>query len=113
MFHRNDEIRGLPPFFPYDPRKEMTGFRRDGAVNANGTVTAGYNVGFNYDNNGNRTTVNESCCVASYTTVPTNQYMTDQTGNLNYDNNANLTGRGEWVYTYDQQNRLTSIDKAG
>jgi RHS repeat-associated protein len=41
--------------------------------------------------------------------VPNNQYLSDWTGALSYDDNANLKTRAGWTFTYDAQNRLTSI----
>ena len=35
---------------------------------------------------------------------------TAATDRLTYRQNANLTGRGGWTYTYDAQNRLITID---
>ena len=41
-----------------------------------------------------------------------NQYTQAGTATLTYDDNGNLTGDGEWSYTYDTDNRLKSATKA-
>ena len=101
---------GVADGFGFDPRNELTGFNQNGTLNTNGTVTGGYSIAISYDANGNRIAATEACCVASYSAAPNNQYLNDWTGNLTYDNNANLTSRSGWNFTYDAQNRLTAID---
>jgi len=95
--------------FSYDAQNEVTGYHHDGTVN-NGTVTGGYEIGITYDANGNRIAATEACCVAPYAAAQNNQYVSDWTGTLSYDGNANLTWRAGWAFGYDAQNRLLSID---
>ncbi|MEQ9449296.1 MAG: hypothetical protein RLN70_10385, partial [Rhodospirillaceae bacterium] len=45
-----------------------------------------------------------------YTANILNQYPTIGTNTLTYDGNGNLTGAGDWTYTYDEDNRLTDAD---
>ena len=100
---------GLADGFDYDVRSQWTAFNQNGTLNPNGTVSGGYYVGVTYDANGNRIAASEACCTTHYTTAASNQYKTDQTGTLSYDNNANLTSRAGWVFTYDAQNRLVTM----
>ena len=99
--------------FGYDALNQLTGYRHDGTVNQDGTVSGGYEIGISYDPNGNRIAATEACCVAPYSAAPNNQYTSDWTGALSYDSNANLTGRAGWGFAYDAQNRLTAIDSGG
>ena len=96
--------------FGYDPRSQVTAYQHDGTLNQDGSVSGGYGIGITYDANGNRIAATEACCVASYNTAPNNQYVSDWTGTLPYDQNGNLTGRAGWSFSYDAQNRLVSID---
>ena len=100
---------GVADGFSFDPRSELTGFNQNGTLNANGTVSAAYNVSITYDANGNRIDALDGN-IAHYNSAPNNQYATDWTGTLTYDNNANLITRAGWVYGYDAQNRLVAID---
>jgi RHS repeat-associated protein len=104
---------GVADGFGYDPRNQVTAYQHDGTLNQDGSVTGGYNIGISYDANGNRIAATEACCVAPYNTAPNNQYVSDWTGTLPYDANANLTGRAGWGFSYDAQDRLVSIDSGG
>jgi RHS repeat-associated protein len=100
---------GAADGFAYDPRNELTGFNQNGTLNANGTVSAAYNVSITYDANGNRVDASDGNN-AHYNSVPNNQYASDWSGGLGYDDNANLTARAGRAYGYDAQNRLITVD---
>lgn len=99
---------GAADGFSYNPGNELIGFNQNGTLNANGTVSAAYNVSITYDANGNRIDAFDGNN-AHYNTAPNNQYSSDWTGALNYDDNANLITRAGWTFTYDAQNRLVKI----
>ena len=93
----------------------MTCCQRDGTLNGDGTVSAGFwnNTGLHYDNNGNRTQVTGSGA-DTYAINNLNQYTSDaNTGGMGYDPKGNLTYASGWTYTYDAQNRLTRMENGG
>jgi len=70
------------------------------------------NTGYNYDKLGNRTTMTNGAAT-TYTANSLNQYATVNSDNLNYDPNGNLTGYAGKTFSYDYENRLTSVIASG
>jgi RHS repeat-associated protein len=106
---------GTADGYQYDPRDEVTGYKRDGTLNGDATVSAGFwnNTNLVYDNNGNRTQVT-GVGADNYTTNNLNQYTHDSnTGTMGYDPKGNLTSAAGWSYGYDAQNRLTTMQGPG
>ena len=52
IYERRDS--GAADGFSFDARNELTGFNQKGTLNANGAVSAAYNLSITYDANGNR-----------------------------------------------------------
>ena len=106
---------GTADGYQYNLRDELTGYKRDGDLNMDGTVSASFwnNTNLVYDNNGNRTQVT-GVGADTYTVNSLNQYTNDSnTGTMGYDPKGNLTSAAGWIYTYDAQNRLTRMETGG
>ena len=106
---------GTTDGYQYDPSDEVTGYQRDGNLNGDGTVSAvfGNNTSLAYDSNGNRTQVT-GVGADSYTVNNLNQYTNDtNTGTMLYNQKGDLTSAAGWTYTYDAQNRLTTMQGPG
>jgi RHS repeat-associated protein len=106
---------GTADGYQFDPRDELTGYKRDGDLNMDGTVSAGFwnNTNVVYDNNGNRTQVT-GVGAATYTHNNLNQYgNVSNLGELGYDPKGNLASATGWTYSYDAQNRLTMMQGPG
>ncbi|MGV3505398.1 MAG: RHS repeat-associated core domain-containing protein [Adhaeribacter sp.] len=89
--------------YGYDKINQLKEFRRGSSLQAQ----------FNYDGVGNRTTANLNGTAATFAVNSMNAYSSITAGeaqNLNYDANGNLTADGEHSFSYDSENRLTSID---
>jgi RHS repeat-associated protein len=69
---------------------------------------------YTYDGVGNRTASHLS---ASYGYQPFNRLASTATATYSYDNNGNLVSKsdalGTWTFGYDEENRLTEINKPG
>src|ERR1051326_714592 len=67
-----------------------------------------------YDGVGNRTASHFS---ASYGYQPFNRLTSTASATYGYDNNGNLVSKsdalGTWTFAYDEENRLTQVDKPG
>ena len=106
---------GTADGYQFDPRDQLTGYKRDGTLNGDGTVTvpSWNNTNLVYDNNGNRTQVT-GVGADTYSVNSLNQYTSDtNTGTMDYDPKGNLTSAAGWTYGYDAQNRLTTMQGPG
>ena len=115
--HQSYEQRdwGTTDGYQYDPSDEVTGYQRDGNLNGDGTVSAvfGNNTSLAYDSNGNRTQVT-GVGADSYAVNSLNEYTSDtNTGTMLYNQKGDLTSAAGWTYTYDAQNRLTTMQGPG
>jgi RHS repeat-associated protein len=119
MGRRIFERRDFAPTdgYQYDPSDELTSYKRDGTLNGDGTVSASFwnSTGLIYDNNGNRTEMNGGATgTITYAHNTLNQYdSVSSMGSLDYDGKGNLASADGWTYTYDAQNRLTTMQGAG
>ena len=66
---------------------------------------------FSYDPVGNRLTGPERHDVYRYNEV--NELVSSRRTGYQYDYNGNLTGKDDWTYVYDYENRLIKATKAG
>ena len=67
---------------------------------------------FTYDDAGNRINVNDAGGTSSYMTNALNQYTAVGGVSYTYDDNGNMTYDGANLYSYDPENRLTTVEKA-
>jgi len=84
----------------YDNLNRLT--NSDGPWGQDGAFELGT---FTYDALGNRNTSIIGSNSATFTYDPS----TNRLNNLTYDNNGNVTGDGNFTYTYDSDNRLTQV----
>ena len=106
---------GMADGYEHDPTDQITGYKRDGTLNADGTVTAGFGNSstLSYDGTGNRIQVS-GMSGSSYAVNSLNQYTSaSNVGSLDYDPKGNLTSADGWTYSYDAQNRLTRMERPG
>jgi hypothetical protein len=92
---------GTADGYQFNARDELTGYQRDGDLNMDGSVSAGFwnNTTLVYDNNGNRTQVT-GVGADTYTANGLNQYSHDSnTGTMGYDPKGNLTSAAGWTYS--------------
>jgi YD repeat-containing protein len=97
--------------YVYDPSDELTGYKRDGSLNSDGTVSAAFwnNTALSYDGTGNRVQVTGNGA-NSYSVNSLNQYTSDANGAMGYDPKGNLSSCDGWTYGYDAQNRMITAD---
>ena len=96
--------------YGYDPIDQVTQVK----YNYNATTnTQDRLVNYSYDPAGNRSSVTDNGAPTTYTPNVLNQYTAVGSLHPTYDNNGNLTGQGQWTYTYDALNRMTSAFKNG
>jgi len=84
----------------YDNLNRLT--NSDGPWGQNGAFELGT---FTYDALGNR----DTSIIGSNSAAFTYSTTTNRLNNLTYDNNGNVTGDGNFTYTYDADNRLTQV----
>jgi RHS repeat-associated protein len=87
------------------------GYDRTGQLTSVALPT-GSTVQYNYDAAGNRTSVVSSGGTVDYDVNNQNQYTSVGGGAYRYDQDGNLISRvnnGNWSYTYDADNHLTSV----
>jgi len=91
--------------YGYNSRSEVTG--------ATATTRTAYDFDYTYDNIGNRATYAVAGGTATTYTPPNevNQYIVtaNPTEAFYYDDDGNLTEDGDFEYTWDAENRLTSV----
>ena len=92
--------------YVYDPIDQVTTVKYNFNAAAN---TQDRRVVYSYDERGNRISVRvDNNVPTSYTADNLNRYTSIGGDTPGYDANGNLTSQGDWSYTYDAQNRLTS-----
>ncbi|MEN3368002.1 MAG: hypothetical protein V7609_145 [Verrucomicrobiota bacterium] len=90
---------GPPDTFGYDQAQQLTS-----------TALSGPSTSFDYDANGNRTSMNGG---GTYTPNGLNQFSTFNGQGVTYDANGNLASFNGWTYSYDAQNRLKTVSQGG
>jgi RHS repeat-associated protein len=104
---------GEPPTtdkYDYDPAGQLTSVR----YNFNSaTNTQERLVGYNHDAAGNRTSVTDNGLTSTYQANALNQYATIGGNSASYDANGNLVSLNGSTYTFDAQNRMTSVVSGG
>ncbi len=91
--------------------------RRSELVGASGNGNVPYSFTYGYDSIGNRTAASENGAQSTYAANSPNQYtainrtieQSEQSNNLTYDADGNLTQDERNVYAYDDENRLVSV----
>jgi len=108
---RIDEHGGVAKVYGYDALYRLTGEN----VTIGGATF--YNKAFTYDAVGNRqnqTTTGTGAAVVDYTYDTRDRLLTEGAQPYSYDDNGNLTSKqGEATYTWDVEDRLVRVDKAG
>ncbi len=97
--HKSNHTEG----YTYDNTYQLTGYNKGGSATG----------AFSYDGVGNRTGSTLPGGTASYTANSMNAYSGILYGSSYtpaYDNNGNLTGIGSTSYTYDRENRITTVN---
>lgn len=99
--HRNRPTQSEQ--YGYDKLGQLKDFRKGNAQQTQ----------FNYDGVGNRTTANLYGNTATYAITNMNAYSSivlEESLNLTYDPNGNLTADGKNNFAYDPENRITKVD---
>lgn len=89
--------------YTYDKENQLTGFNKGASAPSV----------FNYDGVGNRTTAQVNGVAITYAVTNMNAYSTIQGAgqvNLLYDANGNMIADGGNAYSYDAENRMTSVN---
>lgn len=97
--------------YTYDANYRLTEFLKGELVNGE-ILTPSSTIQYNYDEVGNRVSVNDNSVITTYSSNQMNEYESisnTETNNLTYDEKGNLTSDGANNYNYDYENRLISI----
>jgi len=102
--------------FEYDQQRQLTAAYR--IVTGGTAKDANYNYAHQFDAIGNRLSASANGLATAYLPNNLNQYtsITPQGGTAlqpTYDANGNMTSDGSQAYTFDDENRLTKVDRNG
>ena len=98
--------------YSYDDEMRLTEFQ-SGTITGNSIPSPLHEDAFNYDALGNRTSAIIDSLSTTYAGNSMNEYTTITGASaitMQYDNNGNLINDGNFTYSYDVQNRLTSVN---